>query len=66
MTGFRLIFKNIRADMQMEMLRRIGVHRFNLVITDYSFWTTLSMLTEYGDDVILRYGKLQSVSKQQN
>ena len=51
-----------RADMQMEMLRRIGVHKFNLVITDYSFWSTLSMLTEYGDDVILRYGKLQSVS----
>jgi putative heme iron utilization protein len=46
--------------MQMEMLRIIGVERFNLVITDYSFWTTLTMLTEYGD-VVLRYGKLQSV-----
>lgn len=47
--------------MQMEMLRRIGITKFNLVITDYSFWTTLSMLTDFGDNVILRYGKLQSV-----
>lgn len=49
------------ADMQKEMLRQINVHRFNLVVTDYSFWSTLSMIDEFGDDPILRYGKLQSV-----
>jgi hypothetical protein len=52
------------ADMQMEMLRSIGVRCFNLVITDYTFWTTLAMLNEYGHNTILRYGKLQSVRKQ--
>jgi hypothetical protein len=31
-----------------------------LVITDYAFWTSLSMLTEYSPGTILRYGKLQS------
>ena len=36
------------ADMQMEMLRRLGVSSFNLVVTDYSFWSTLAML-EYKD-----------------
>lgn len=54
------------ADMQMEMLRKIGVRCFNLVITDYTFWSTLSMLREYGADTILRYGKLQSVYKYNN
>jgi hypothetical protein len=49
------------ADMQKEMLRQINVHRFNLVVTDYSFWSTLSIIDEFGPDPILRYGKLQSV-----
>lgn len=49
------------ADMQKEMLRKINVHRFNLVVTDYSFWSTLSIIDEFGDDPVLRYGKLQSV-----
>jgi hypothetical protein len=49
------------ADMQKEMLRKINVHRFNLVVTDYSFWSTLSIINEFGDDPVLRYGKLQSV-----
>ena len=31
------------ADMQMEMLRQLGIHQFNLVTTDYSFWTTLAV-----------------------
>lgn len=53
--------RTFMADMQMAMLNSIGVHRFNLVITDYSFWTTLAMLTDFGD-VVLRYGKFQSVS----
>jgi hypothetical protein len=56
---------NFMADMQMEMLKRIGVHKFNLVITDYSFWSTLSMLSDFGD-VILRYGKFQSVGNKYN
>jgi hypothetical protein len=49
------------ASMQMQLLHQIGIRCFNLVITDYSFWTTLSMLVEYGDRTIIRYGKLQSV-----
>lgn len=49
------------ADMQMQALRQLGVSRFNLVNTDYTFWTNLAMLVDYGDDVILRYVKIQSV-----
>lgn len=54
--------RHFMSDMQLEMLRRINVHRFNLVITDYSFWTTFSMIHEFGLDPVLRYAHLQSVS----
>lgn len=37
------------ADMQMAMLRALGVSSFNLIVTDYSFWSTLAML-EYIDN----------------
>jgi hypothetical protein len=53
--------RHFMADMQKGMLSRINVHRFNLVVTDYSFWSTLSILGDFGGDAILRYGKLQSV-----
>lgn len=52
--------RRFMADMQLEMLRQINVHRFNLVVTDYSFWSTLSMIHEFGLDPVLRYAKLQS------
>lgn len=49
------------SSMQMQCLSQIGVRCFNLVITDYTFWTTLSMLSDYGDRTVIRYGKFQSV-----
>ncbi len=42
------------ADMQMQMLHRLGVTRFNLVNTDYTFWSSLGMLDEYGPGTIMR------------
>ena len=49
------------ADMQLQMLKQLGVSKFNLVVTDYSFWSTL-WIVSLGSDVIMRYGKFQSVS----
>ena len=51
--------RGFMADMIMGLLSTMKIQRFNLVVTDYSFWTTLPLLTAYGD-VIIRYGKFQS------
>lgn len=47
------------ADMTMALLQKLSIKRFNLVVTDYSFWSTLSLLSLDGD-LVLRYGKFQS------
>jgi hypothetical protein len=43
------------ADMQMAMLRALGVSSFNLIVTDYSFWSTLAML-EFVDSATSEVG----------
>lgn len=54
------------ADMQMGMLHKLGVSCFNLIVTDYSFWSTLGILDykqkDSNESVILRYGKFQSTA----
>lgn len=47
------------ADMTKGLLNQLSIDKFNLVVTDYSFWTTLPLLRDYGD-IILRYAKFQS------
>ena len=47
------------ADMTMGLFDKLGIKKFNLVVTDYSFWTTLPLLYDYGD-IVLRYAKFQS------
>lgn len=47
------------ADMTKALLDKLGIDKFNLVVTDYSFWSTLPLLSSYGD-IVLRYGKFQS------
>jgi pimeloyl-ACP methyl ester carboxylesterase len=49
------------ADMTMALIKALHIEKFNIVVTDYSFWSTLKLLdaATYGD-IILRYGKFQS------
>lgn len=47
------------ADMTLALLQKLNIHKFNLVVTDYSFWSTLPLLNKPGD-IVLRYGKFQS------
>lgn len=47
------------TDMTMGLLKKLNIDKFNLVVTDYSFWSTLPLLTVYGD-IVLRYAKFQS------
>jgi hypothetical protein len=51
------------GDMELQLLEQLGATRFNLVVTDYGFWSTLGMLSKKdkgGKSKILRYLKIQS------
>jgi len=51
--------RGFMGQMQLELLNKLNVSKFNLVVTDYGFWTSLRMLTS-AKERILRYGKFQS------
>lgn len=52
------------ADMQMGLIRNhMKIRRFNMVVTDYSFWSTMNMLLSdevQSNGLIIRYAKFQS------
>lgn len=50
------------ADVQMQAIDKLGIKRYNIVNFDYSFWSLLTLLKDYGDDRIIRYGKFQSTT----
>ena len=55
--------REFMGEMQLSLLNAMGVDRFNLVVTDVGFWSSLSMLNEKnlrGENRVLRYGKFQS------
>lgn len=52
--------RELQSMMQLLLLRSLKVDKFNLVVSDYGFWTTFHMLS-LAPDQILRYGKIQSV-----
>ena len=55
--------RGFMGDMQLTLINTLGVDRFNLVVTDYGFWTSLGLLTTVNkkkNQRVLRYGKFQS------
>jgi len=55
--------REFMGDMELQLLEQLGATRFNLVVTDYGFWSTLGMLSKKdkgGKSKILRYLKIQS------
>ena len=54
--------RTFMAHMNLALLNKLGVDRFNMVVTDYSFWSTLAIVSEHGGKGgrLLRYGKFQS------
>jgi pimeloyl-ACP methyl ester carboxylesterase len=51
------------ANLELALFLKLGAERFNLVVSDYGFWTSLSLLlskTADGKHRVLRYGKFQS------
>jgi pimeloyl-ACP methyl ester carboxylesterase len=55
--------REFMGDMELQLLEELGLTRFNLVVTDYGFWSTLSMLSKKdkkNKSKVLRYLKLQS------
>lgn len=50
------------GDIQMQAIRQLGIRRYNIVNFDYSFWSTLPLLHQYGDHAVIRYAKFQSTA----
>jgi pimeloyl-ACP methyl ester carboxylesterase len=51
------------GNLQLALFIELGAERFNLVVSDYGFWTSMNILlskTADGKNRVLRYGKFQS------